>query len=306
MFDFNQQFARNGAEITMDLFRLLAEGGSRENIVFSPFSVQTCVALAFAGAAGDTAEEIANGMKLVSNFTPEVAETFQFVLEKYKDSELLKIANKIYVADGKVLKDTFAYVTKENFHAEAENINFAENEAAANTMNSWVSSKTAGKITQLITSDVLDANTRMVLLNAIHFKGEWAKKFEESETVEDDFWVTEEESIKVKYMNKKAKFGYGYFEELGCSALEMNYKNSDLSMFVLLPQERDGLKDLAEKLKTVNLVDLADKMIEEEVMVKFPKFKVEYSTELSTTLKKVCKYVLFNYYCYFFFLLIVV
>ncbi|XP_073813460.1 serpin 55B [Musca autumnalis] len=286
MFDFNLQFARGGAQFTVELFEKLQAATTKENIIVSPFSVQTCLALAFAGAKEETADEIATAMKYVSNFPPEVAETFQFVLEKYKDSELLKIANKIYVQEGQEIKEDYAAATKEHYHAEADSVNFAENEAAAEKINTWVEEKTEGKITNLITPDCLDETTRLVLLNAMHFKGEWEKKFDESQTEEDDFWIAEEEAVKVNYMNQKEKFGYGYFEEYNCTALEMPYKDSDLSMFVMLPQEREGLKDLAEKLKEVNLVDLAEKMNTEEVVVKFPKFKVDYSIELSDILKE--------------------
>lgn len=287
MFDFNEQFARGGAQFTVELFQKLAAGGVKDNIVFSPFSIQNCLALAFAGAQGNTADEIATAMRFVSNFPPEVAETFQFVLEKYKNSDLLKIANKVYVQEGKSLKADYANATKEQYHAEAEELNFAENEAAAQAINSWVEDQTNGKITKLVNGDCFNSLTRLVLLNALHFKGDWEKKFDEEQTVEDIFFIGAEETVPVQYMNQKAKFGYGYFEELCCQALEMPYKDYDLSMFVLLPNEVDGLKTLAEKLKEVNLVDLADKMDVQEVVVKFPKFKVDYAVELSDVLKEV-------------------
>jgi len=287
MFDFNLEFARGGAAFTTELFQLLAAGGVKENIVFSPFSIQTCIALAFAGAQGDTADEIAKGLRFASNFPPEVAQTFGFVLEKYRNSPLLRIANKLYVQQGKQLKASYEEAIKEQYHSEAESINFALSDAAAQSINAWVNAKTEGKITELVTSDSFNENTRLVLLNALHFKGSWAHRFQEDRTEEDDFWVGTEQSVKVNYKNQKAKFAYGYFEELNCTALDMPYKDSDLSMFVLLPQERDGLKELAEKLKTVNLIDLADKMAVEEVHVKFPKFKVDYSIELADKLKQV-------------------
>ena len=287
MLNFNEEFARGGSQFTVELFKKLAAGNVKENIVFSPFSIQTCLALAFAGAEGETADEIATAMKFVSNSPPEVESTFQYVLEKYKNSELLKIANKVYVQEGKTLKAEYATATKEHYHAEAEELNFAENVAAAQAINSWVEDQTAGKITDLVSADCFDGLTRLVLLNALHFKGDWETKFDEAATEEDDFWIAEEESVKVKYMNQKAKFGFGYFEELDCQALEMPYKDSDLSMFVLLPNERTGLKSLAEKLENVNLIELAEKMCTEEVVVKFPKFKVDYSVELKSVLQEV-------------------
>ncbi|KAH8277951.1 hypothetical protein KR018_010808 [Drosophila ironensis] len=286
MFDFNLEFARGGARFTAELFQLLAAGGLKQNVVYSPFSIQACVALAFAGAQGETADEIAKALHFVSNFPPEVAQTFQFVLEKYRNSSLLRVANKLYVQEGKQLRANYQAAIKEQYHSEAEAINFALSDAAAQKINGWVNDKTQGKITELVTADSFDDNTRLVLLNALHFKGTWAHKFSPQGTHEDDFWVGEEEQVKVSYMNQKAKFPYGYFEDLGCTALEMPYHDSDLSMFVLLPQERTGIFALAEKLKSVNLVDLADKLAEEEVQVKFPKFKVDYSLDLDQKLKQ--------------------
>ncbi|KAI8039698.1 leukocyte elastase inhibitor [Drosophila gunungcola] len=286
MFDFNLEFARGGARFTTELFQLLATGGLKENVVFSPFSIQTCIALAFAGSQGETADEIAKVLHFVSNFPPEVAQTFQFVLEKYRNSNLLRVANKLYVQEGKQLKPAYQAAIKEQYHSEAESINFALSDAAAQAINAWVNAKTQGKITELVSADSFSDLTRLVLLNALHFKGSWAHKFDEKRTEEDDFWLGEEEKVKISYMNQKAKFGYGYFEDLGCTALEMPYQDSDLSMLVLLPQELTGLYSLAEKLKTVNVVDLADKMTVEEVHVKFPKFKVEYSLDLGEKLKQ--------------------
>lgn len=286
MFDFNLEFARGGANFTVELFKAISEGGLTQNVIFSPFSVQSCGALAFAGAKGETAEEIATGLRYVSSFHPEVADTFQFVFEKYRNSELLKIANKAYVQEGKEIKAEYAEALKESYNAEAETVNFAENADAAATINGWVEEKTGGKITDLVSADCLDDNTRIVLLNALHFKGNWLNKFDEAATEEDDFWTSEEDSIKINYMNQKAKFSYGFFDELDCMALDMPYQDSDLSMFVLLPGERSGLKTLAEKLQGLNLVDLAERMDEQEVQVKFPKFKADYSVELSEILKK--------------------
>lgn len=288
MFDFNLEFARGGAAVATELFELLSVGGVKQNIVFSPFSIQTCAALAFAGASGETADQIAEGLKFASNFHPEVASTFAFVFDKYKDSELLKIANKVYVQQGHALKPDYKSELKESYNAEAETVNFEESENTASAINSWIEDKTAGKIKDFVQASAFNALTRCVLLNALHFKGLWAHKFEEEQTAEDDFWISEDESVKVQYMNQKAKLGYGYFEELDCQALELPYKNSDLSMLVLLPNEREGLKSLAEKLKTVNLVDLVGNLdANEDVLVKLPKFKVEFEVELTEILKKV-------------------
>ncbi|XP_067633490.1 serine protease inhibitor 42Dd-like [Eurosta solidaginis] len=287
MFDYNLQFARGGAQVATELLALLAEGNLKQNIVFSPFSIQTCAALAFTGASGETADEIAESLKFASNGQPEVAETFQFVFDKYKESELLKIVTKVYIQEGQKLKADYEGQLKESYNAEAEAVNFAEGESTASTINSWIEEKTAGKITDLVQASNFNALTRLVLLNALHFKGSWEMKFDEKLTAEGDFYITEDETVKVQYMSHNAKFCYGYLEELDCQAFEMPYNNSDLAMLVLLPNKRNGLGELAEKLKSTNLVDLAEKLnFKQKIMVKFPKFKVEFSVDLTDTFKK--------------------
>lgn len=287
MADMHLEFARGGASFTAELYHLLSAGGVKENIVFSPFSIQTCIALAFLGAKGETADEIAKGLNFASNLAHEVSETFQFVLDKYHNSPLLKVANKVYAMHGNHLKPSYEAAIKKHFHSEAESINFSLNDAAAKSINAWVKAKTEGKITDLVTPDSFDDSTRLVLVNAMHFKGQWMHKFKERDTKKDDFWISQKQSVKVHYMCAMKDFGYASFPELECTALEMPYKDADLSMFVLLPQKRDGLEQLAEKLKTVNLVDLSAKLVNDEVSVMFPKFKVESTIDLVDKLKQV-------------------
>uniref|UniRef100_A0A1L8ED10 Putative serine proteinase inhibitor n=1 Tax=Haematobia irritans TaxID=7368 RepID=A0A1L8ED10_HAEIR len=281
------KFARGGAELTLELFDKLKASTNKENVLISPLSIQTAMALAFSGAKGPTADEIATAMKFISKCPQEVAETFHHVLEKYQDSNLVKMANKVYVQEGNAIKPEYAALTKEKYHAEAESVDFVQSQLAAQNINSWVESKTAGKITDLISADALGPDTRVVLLNALHFKGEWQEKFDEENTAEDDFWLNEEESVKAKFMRLQSKFRYGFLPDLECEALELPYKDSDLSMFIILPFKRDGLNALAEKLKTTNLLDLDSQLrTMNDMVVRFPKFKIEYSIELSDVLKE--------------------
>uniref|UniRef100_A0A1L8ED54 Putative serine proteinase inhibitor n=1 Tax=Haematobia irritans TaxID=7368 RepID=A0A1L8ED54_HAEIR len=282
------KFARGGAELTLELFDKLKASTNKENVLISPLSIQTAMALAFSGAKGPTADEIATAMKFISKCPQEVAETFHHVLEKYQDSNLVKMANKVYVQEGNAIKPEYAALTKEKYHAEAESVDFVQSQLAAQNINSWVESKTAGKITDLISADALGPDTRVVLLNALHFKGEWQEKFDEENTAEDDFWLNEEESVKAKFMRLQSKFRYGFLPDLECEALELPYKDSDLSMFIILPFKRDGLNALAEKLKTTNLLDLDSQLrTMNDMVVRFPKFKIEYSIELSDVLKEI-------------------
>ncbi|XP_061394190.1 serine protease inhibitor 42Dd-like [Musca vetustissima] len=258
MADNNTKFNRGGAELTIELLDKLQAATNKENVLISPMSIQTCMALAFTGAKGATADEIANVMKFPSNCPKDVANRFHQLLSKYENNKLVKMANKVYVQEGHTIKPEYAAITKEKYYASAESINFAENVAAANKINNWVEEKTSGQ-----------------------------EKFDPEDTKEDDFWLNENESIQVEFMRKQGDFRLGYLPDYECEALEMPYKDSDLSMFVLLPVKRDGLKALAEKLKGVNLLDLDQQLsTASNMIVKFPKFKIEYSIELSKVMQE--------------------
>lgn len=283
------EFHQQGTKLALDLLAIFChQSAPQTSIIFSPFSIRNCLALAFTGANDATADEIANLMKYASNNKDEVAKIFHDILETYSKGSLVKIANKVYVQNGHQLRKEYATTLANSYQAETENVNFAENQKAAQNINRWVEEKTNGKITELVSEDSLNESTRLVLLNAIHFKGDWERKFSSDATQDADFWLNDTEKVSLPFMRQKSKFFYGYFEDLNCTALEMAYKDSDLSMFILLPNEINGLAALLEQLKVnFNLKELYSRMNPEDVIVNFPKFKVEFSQELSKTFKQV-------------------
>lgn len=253
----------------------------------SPFSVQTAVSLAFMGANGDTAQEMANVMHYGSVARTEVADSFSNLFTSVESSPHLKIANKIYVHKDYAVKGEFNDIAVKKFRSEAQNLDFAENKAAAKTINTWVEDKTNNRIKDLISADSLDSLTRMVLVNAIYFKGFWENKFDPANTTPRPFYTSETESVDVDTMTVKKKFMYGVFDELDATALEMPYENSSLSMLILLPNKKDGLAEMESKLNTVVLADLTKRMNKEEVTVYLPKFKIEYEIDLKDVLTSV-------------------
>ncbi|XP_059225535.1 antichymotrypsin-2 isoform X5 [Stomoxys calcitrans] len=278
------EFSNSLENFGVKLFSELAKTNPQKNIVFSPFSIQTCVAMARMGAAGDTAAEMDKSVGFTAANEEALADNYHSILAAYQDSNILKIANKIYIMKNYETKYKFNELLTKKFFSGAENIDFGESQKAANTINGWVESKTNNLIKDLVSSDSLNSDTRLVLLNAIHFKGEWVHPFPEHGTREKDFYLDETNTVKVQMMHISENFRYGEFPELDATALEMPYKNSDLSMLVILPNSRTGLAALEEKLKTTSLHDLTSKMYSTKVIVDMPKFKAEFSAELKDVL----------------------
>lgn len=206
----------------------------------------------------------------------------------YKSGSPVSIANKVYVKTGYSIKPQFHEIAVKNFNSETESVEFSKSQEAANKINTWVEGKTNNKIKDLISPDSLTTDTRMVLVNAIYFKGLWQNKFRTELTQKADFWTTPTESKKVDMMQTKANFKYGVIQELNCTAIELPYEgNNNLSMLILLPNERDGLAYLESKLSDVSLNDISQKMWKQEVTVWLPRFKIEFDLTLNSVLSKV-------------------
>ncbi len=156
-------------------------------------------------------------------------------------------------------------------------------DAVRGTINHWVEEKTENKITNLMPPGSVDSSTRLVLTNAIYFKGDWEKQFTKAATAEDDFHVSESQSVKAPLMHLESRFTY--LEEQTFQALAIPYKTGELSMIVLLPRERGGLSALEKEMTPANLHKWFSEMSgSSKVILTLPKFKMTQDFELKSTL----------------------
>lgn len=199
----------------------------------------------------------------------------------------VSIANKVYLMTGYEVKAEFNEIATKSFDSETEVVNFGESQVAATNINGWVEQKTHNKIKDLIDPSMLDGLTRMVLVNAIYFKGSWAKQFTKERTEQADFWTSETEKKSVDMMFVKDHFRYAVLEDLDATAIELPYANSSLAMMVILPNQKTGLAKLEAGLANVDLAEVSKRMHKMEVNVYMPKFKVEYDLSLKKPLEKV-------------------
>ena len=144
--------------------------------------------------------------------------------------------------------------------------------------------KTNDKIKELIKPGVLDAMTRLVLTNAIYFKGDWASQFDPDKTEEADFFITGRKTVKAELMYQKVDFKYAETDDM--QILELPYKDDDLSMIVLLPKETGGMDRLEEGLTSANFSKWLKMLRERKTIVYLPKFKLTCEYGLSGTLGK--------------------
>uniref|UniRef100_A0A1I8P1W4 Serpin domain-containing protein n=1 Tax=Stomoxys calcitrans TaxID=35570 RepID=A0A1I8P1W4_STOCA len=270
------------------LFKELSQAHGDKNIVYSPFSIETCLAMTRQGAENETAKEMDASFETEDKNLRSIADNYHTILEKYEKSPMLNVANKIYVQQNYKVHEEFNRTLSNEFFSSVENIDFSQNVAAASRMNKWVELKTENAIKDFVSSDNLNADTRLMLLSAIHFKGEWATGFAPEATTEEDFHTSDVNNTqKVQLMYKKDLCHYNTFYDLDASALRLPYKNSDLSMLILLPNSINGLPAMLEKLANTTFdTIMKDMETQTYVNVYLPKFKVEFEVELKDVLSK--------------------
>ena len=265
------------------------------NIFFSPYSISTALAMTYAGARGRTATQMADVLCFPVGTKPAGPDPQQFAAafgELVKDLNTrgeggayeLSVANALWGQKGDGFLTKFLELVEEHYGGRLNEVDFVgATETARQTINAWVEKKTNDKIKNLIAKGVLDSMTRLVLTNAIYFKGNWARQFKEDRTKDAPFTLSDGQKVDAAMMNQTAKFGYMETDTL--QGLELPYVDNDLSMIVLLPKELDGLSELEKSLTLENLSEWQSKLRKIEVVVSIPKFKLTSQFSLASVLK---------------------
>ena len=195
----------------------------------------------------------------------------------------LSVANALWGQKGYGFGKEFLELIKVYYDGEFGKVDFVmATETARKTINAWVEKETKGKIRDLIKPGILDASTRLVLTNAIYFKGDWAVKFKEERTRQEPFKLGDAKTVDVPLMRQTEEFGYMEGDDF--QALELPYKGEDLSMVVLLPREVDGLSKLEKSLTRESLDQWLSGLRKQEVRVYMPRFKMTCDFRLDQTL----------------------
>lgn len=258
-------------------------------MIVSPLSVSNALTLLSQGTAGSTFEQLRQGLHLGSDKLT-VANQFsehREALEKNTGEATIAIANRIYIQQGRHLKKNFEEIAASKFKSGVEIVDFSESKKSAENINNFVEQRTSRKIKDLIKPNQLDSSTRSVLVNAIYFKAAWEKPFDEESTFKDEFYNSETEKVSIDFMYKDSNFNSADINELEATALELKYKNSNLSFVIVLPNKRNGLPALESKLKDYGLAKIGENLQRERYEIFIPKFKVEYEIELNNVLKNV-------------------
>lgn len=199
-----------------------------------------------------------------------------------------RLANRIFVSHTLEIKKSFNDMARLNFGMETQSTDFSQGGESANIINTWVEENTNNKIRNVISSNLLNENTSLVLVNTIYFKGLWLHPFDRKFTEKKLFYLSDTETITVDFMRHvETKFMFGKINKLNAIAVELPYKEENFSMMFLLPDDKNGLAALEAKLATVDLSNLTSGFTLSKIVVQIPRFRIEFDTELAQALKKV-------------------
>ena len=169
------------------------------NMVISPFSVESVMSMVLSGASGETANQIRSGLSLPEDkhLLPGLNEILEVLTNADDTNFTLKTANRVYTQEGFTLQSDFLETNKNHYFSLPETIDFKQKDKARNTINSWVEEQTNQKIKDLMPSAEFNSDTKMVLVNALYFKGRWKEPFETKATFKRDFHLGNGRMIKV-------------------------------------------------------------------------------------------------------------
>ncbi|XP_057411597.1 serpin B9 isoform X1 [Balaenoptera acutorostrata] len=278
----------NGA-FALRLLKILCQDDPSRNVFYSPVSISSALAMVFLGAKGDTAAQLAQVLSL--NTEKDIHEDFRALLtelNKPGTQYLLRTANRLFGEKTCEFLSIFKEACLWFYHTELEQLSFAKAaEPSRKQINAWVSKKTEGKIPELLPGNSIDAQTRLVLINTVYFKGRWNEQFNEAYTREMPFRVNRKEQRLVQMMFQEGTFRLAHIEEVQAQVLELPYAGEELSMVILLPDDHVALSSVEKHLTFEKFLAWThpDCMKSTEVEVFLPRFKLEEAYDLGSVLQ---------------------
>ena len=259
------------------------------NLFFSPFSIYETLSMVNDGAEGETASQIKEVLRPASGLDIRRGVKNVNILIKNMRNDgqgEIAVANSIWPDRDYHFLERYISLLKDTYGVQIEPVDYkkeATREKAQKKINQWVEEKTKGKIKNLISKNMLDEETRMVLTNAIYFKGNWETTFDKAATRKLPFHKDDGSDAPADFMSRRGVFGYTEVEK--AQLLEIPYKGDKTSMVIVLPDSSSEIKQVEDKLSVVQLNDWMSTMQYRKVDAVIPKFKMDYGISLNEPLE---------------------
>jgi len=262
------------------------------NLFYSPHSISLALAMTYAGARGETEQQMADTLHFYlsqddlhpafNNLDIELGKHGQGAEGKDGEGFRLNIVNAIWGQKDYSFLPAFLDVLAENYGAGLRILDFIkETEKSRGTINDWVSDQTEGRIEDLIPQGAIDELTRLVLTNAIYFNAAWHHPFNEDMTADDLFYLLDGRQVTVPMMKQTESFGYTEGE--GYQAVELMYDGGELSMVIFLP-EAGQFQAFEGALQAQQVDTIIGGLQRTRLILTIPKFEFDSEFSLKDTL----------------------
>lgn len=281
-----EQLTQKSNDFSYSLLKTVYENETNaENVIISPLSASMMLGMLMNGADGQTLAQMKKTFDFSDESMDEVNDYYKTLinaLPRLDKSNTIKLANSLWVAENCELLSDFKKTNKESFNATIKNVDFSD-KRTAETINRWAFDNTNKMIDQVVTPEDL-YKARLVLANALYYKGIWKEKFDKASTSKQHFTTLRNNTIEVDRMHQTDDFGYADLKY--AKMLEMNYKEGMYCMDVILPSNESTLSEVIDTLAAGEWGNFVNALHTCEVSVGMPKFKLGYDCELNTPLQK--------------------
>jgi serpin B len=281
-----ESLAESNNLFAIDLFRQIQS--KSENLIFSPYSIGTVLAMVYSGSAGKTATEMAEVLYFPRQDWLDPVESgmrMSILATDTMPGTDFRLANAIWAQEGFSFLPAYLARLEKYYDAPLTLVDFVEQsnrEESRIKINHWVEEKTNNRIRDLIQPGILDASTRLVLTNAIYFNGGWMFPFDKEATAPSLFHISKQESIKTDFMHQTGS--YPYYEDEEIQAIGLPYENNRMVMMVLLPKSIDGWRMISQVMDRDRINLVISELGTREVQLSLPKFRSELQINLREAL----------------------
>ncbi|XP_053565944.1 glia-derived nexin [Bombina bombina] len=278
-----------GSDIGIQVFNQVVKARPLDNVVLSPRGIASVLGMLQVGADGKTKKQLMTVMRYKVNEVYKALKKINKAINSKKNKDIVTSANAVFVNSKFKMENSFITRNKEVFHSEVRSVDFEDKSTAASTINHWVKNETKGMIEELITTELLDSSmTRLLLVNALYFKGLWKSRFQPENTKKRTFHGPDGKDYQVPMLAQLSLFRSGSASTpsgLWYNVIELPYHGGSLSMLVALPtDESTPLSAIIPHISTKTLQSWMT-MAPKRVQLILPKFTVEAETDLKEPLK---------------------
>uniref|UniRef100_A0A2K6G920 Glia-derived nexin n=2 Tax=Propithecus coquereli TaxID=379532 RepID=A0A2K6G920_PROCO len=279
-----------GSDTGIQVFNQIVKSRPYDNIVVSPHGIASVLGMLQLGADGRTKKQLTTVMRYSVNGVGKVLKKINKAIVSKKNKDIVTVANAVFVKNGFKMEAPFVTRNKDVFQCEVRNVDFEDPASACDSINVWVKNETRGMIDNLLSPDLIDGVlTRLVLVNAVYFKGLWKSRFQPENTKKRTFVAADGKSYQVPMLAQLSVFRCGSTStpnDLWYNFIELPYHGESVSMLIALPTESSTpLSAIIPHISTKTIDSWMSTMVPKRVQVVLPKFTAVAQIDLKEPLQ---------------------